>query len=49
MVAPTVGSGGVCVWWDSAVWSQAVSFVFVCLEGIWLQGPTRCFRILFSL
>jgi hypothetical protein len=34
------GYGGV---WQSLrlvdVWSQAVSFVLVCLTGIWLQSP----------
>jgi hypothetical protein len=32
MVAPVVGSGGVNVWRDSGIWSQAVSFVLVRLE-----------------
>jgi hypothetical protein len=38
MVAPMVGSGGVCVWLESRVWSQAVGFVLARLAGIWLQS-----------
>jgi hypothetical protein len=38
-----VGSGGICVWRKSVVWSQAVGFVFVRLAEIWLQSPWRCF------
>jgi hypothetical protein len=41
MLTPMVGSGGVCVWRESGVGSQAVSFVLVSLAGIWLQSPIR--------
>jgi hypothetical protein len=38
--------GGV---WQSlrlaGVWSQVVSFVLMCLTGIWLQMLQRCFHI----
>jgi hypothetical protein len=34
MVAPVVGSGGVCFWRESGVLSQAVGFVLVRLAGI---------------
>jgi hypothetical protein len=37
MVAPMVGSGGICVL--AGFWSQAVGFVLVLLAGIWLQSP----------
>jgi hypothetical protein len=46
MVAPMVGSGGVCIWREYGVWTMAVGFVLVRLAGIWLQSPWRCFHVL---
>jgi hypothetical protein len=36
ILAPMVGSDGVCVWRKSGVRGHAVGFVLVCLAGIWL-------------
>jgi len=42
MVAPMLGSGGVCL---AGVWSQAVGFVLVRLAEICFKSSWRCFRI----
>jgi hypothetical protein len=39
IVAPVLGSGGVCVLRTSGVCNQAVGFVLVCFAGIWLVSP----------
>jgi hypothetical protein len=48
VMARMMGSGGVCIWRNSGVWSQAVDFMLLRLAGIWLQPSLICFHILFT-